>query len=529
MLITTDTHDVRTRATVTRVLAAGYALLCYLAFLAVFGYAVAFLADVAVPRTIDRGGPAAGTVVAAVVDLALLGVFAVQHSVMARPAFKRRWATVVPPHLERSTFVLVASAVLALVFWQWRPIPAVVWDVPGPGARGLLWAAYGVGWLWVLAMTFAIDHLDFVGVRQVARHARGLAGHAPAFALPLPHRLVRHPMMIGFFPAFLATPTMTLGHLLFAGLGCGYVLMGVRLEERDLTRALPPYAAYAAVTPRFVPRLVRPRALVPPRLLNAGPTASPEAVGHRAEEPVMNTVNHLVVQPRDQAIARDTGTTAQVLPLRPATGPRPDVVPVRLPGGRVVELRPLQHGERAPLLAVFEGMSSASRARRYLTGMVRLPSAMLGPLTDVDGHRHVAWLASADGRPVGIARYVLDGVGVAEVAVEVVDDHHGLGIGSALLDAVTTVAAARSVRRVRALLTPDNEPSRRLATRIGVRLQVVGDLLEGVGQLRLLDPARVDRQAVLALAGRAADQRGAWSSLLPSTAPQRNLNGGHGG
>ena len=235
----------------------------------------------------------------------------------------------------------------------------------------------------------------------------------------------------------------------------------------------------------------------------------------------MTTVNQRVPQCPDQADVPDDRRTAQVLPLHPTTVPTPDVVPLRLPGGRVVELRPMRRGERNPLLAVFEGMSSASRARRYLTGMVRLPSAMLEPLTGVDGHRHVAWLASAEGRPVGIARYVLDGAGVAEVAMEVVDDHHGLGIGTALVDAVTTVAAARGVRRVRASLTPDNEASRRLVTRIGVRLQVVGALLEGVGQLQLLDPPRVDRRAVLALAGGAADQD-AGSSPLPSTTPQRN-------
>ena len=221
--------------------------------------------------------------------------------------------------------------------------------------------------------------------------------------------------------------------------------------------------------------------------------------------------------------------TALILPVHPAPEPAPDAVPVRLPGGLVVALRPLRRGERDPLLAVFDGMSSASRARRYLTGMVRLPAAMLEPLTDVDGHRHVAWLASMHGHSVGIARSVRDDAGVAEVAVEVVDDHHGLGIGSALVDAVTTVAAAGGVHRVRASLTTDNEPSRRLVTRIGVRLHVVGDLLEGEGRLRLLDPPRIDRQAVLALARRAGDQADAGSSLVPSTAPQRHLNGLHGG
>ena len=216
--------------------------------------------------------------------------------------------------------------------------------------------------------------------------------------------------------------------------------------------------------------------------------------------------------------------SALILPVHPAPGPAPDAVPVRLPGGLDVALRPLRRGEREPLLAVFDGMSSASRARRYLTGMVRLPSTMLDPLTEVDGHRHVAWLASAHGRPVGIARCVRDDAGVAEVAMEVVDDHHGLGIGSALVDAVTTVAAARGVRRVRASLTPDNEPSRRLVTRIGVRLHVVDHLLEGEGPLRLLDPPRIDRQAVLALARSAGDERDATPPCRvhsTSTAPQR--------
>ena len=206
-----------------------------------------------VPRTVDTGGPHGGAAAAATIDALLLGVFAVQHSVMARPGFKRRWTTLVPPHVERATYVLAASLALALVFWQWRPIPTVVWDVPAPTARVLLWILFVAGFGWALVMTFAIDHLDMFGLRQVGRHLRGLADRRPSFALPLPHRLVRHPMMLGFFPAFLAAPTMTVGHLLFAALGIGYILVGVRLEERDLTQALPEYAAYAAATPRFVP------------------------------------------------------------------------------------------------------------------------------------------------------------------------------------------------------------------------------------------------------------------------------------
>lgn len=222
-----------------------YRVCCYLGFVTVFLYAVAFLADTAVPRTVDAGGPSRSSGVAVLVDAVLLGLFAAQHSVMARPAFKRWWTTIVPAAAERATYVLLTSVVLAVALWEWRPIPSVVWHVPSPAARAVVWAVYGLGWLWVLLMSFAIDHLDFFGLRRVP----------PAFALPWPYRLVRHPMMIGFFVAFLATPTMTLGHLLFAGLGCSYILVGVRLEEQDLAAELPEYDAYAAATPRFVPRL----------------------------------------------------------------------------------------------------------------------------------------------------------------------------------------------------------------------------------------------------------------------------------
>lgn len=256
-----DTHslEARTRPSMGSRAAFAYALACYAAFVAVFVYAIAFLADVIVPRTVDRGGPHVGAAAAAVFDAALLAIFAVQHSVMARPAFKRRWTTVVPRHVERASYVLLSSAALALAFWQWRPIPAVVWDVSAPGVRALVWTTYAAGWAWVLAMTFAIDHLDLLGLRQVARRLRGLDESEASFAVPWPYRIVRHPMMLGFIVAFLASPTMTVGHLLFAALGCGYVLVGVRVEERDLATDLPEYAAYAATTPRLMPRLGRRR------------------------------------------------------------------------------------------------------------------------------------------------------------------------------------------------------------------------------------------------------------------------------
>jgi GNAT superfamily N-acetyltransferase len=200
-----------------------------------------------------------------------------------------------------------------------------------------------------------------------------------------------------------------------------------------------------------------------------------------------------------ESTSPESTSPAPTLPARASRELVDGAVTVRLRAGRLVELRPLRRGEREPLLAVFDGMSPESRVLRYLTGMIRLPSTTLDLLTDVDGDRHVAWLAAAQGRPVGIARYVRDETGVAEVALEVVDDQQGLGLGSALMDTVTTVAAARGIDRVRALLTPGNEASRRLVTSIGVRLQLVDGLLEGEGRLRLLRPARVDRQAVLAL------------------------------
>jgi protein-S-isoprenylcysteine O-methyltransferase Ste14 len=256
-MTTTEQPRARTRTSAGAVVAFGYGLVCYASFVVLFLYAVAFVADVVVPRTVDRGGPATGVMPALLIDVALLGVFAVQHSVMARPGFKRRWTTVVSRHVERSTYVLATDAALALLFWQWRPIPAVVWDVPSPPARLLMGILIVAGFVWVLAMSFAIDHFDLFGLRQVAQHLRRLPVRAPVFAHPWPYRLVRHPMMLGFFPAFLAAPTMTWGHLLFGVLGCGYVLVGVRLEERDLSKELPEYAAYAAVTPRLLPRPTR--------------------------------------------------------------------------------------------------------------------------------------------------------------------------------------------------------------------------------------------------------------------------------
>lgn len=248
--MTTTSQGTRFAGAVTAI---AFAAVAYLSFLAVSVYAVAFLADVGVPRGIDHGGPGASTASAVFIDALLLTAFALHHSVMARPMVKAAWTRLVPKHLERSCYVLLASALQALVFWQWRPVPHIVWDVHAPAGRVALWLIFGFGWALVVAMTFAIDHFDLTGVRQVEGHVRNRARPAPQFRLPLPYRLVRHPMMTGFFIAFLATPHMTVGHLLFALLSCGYIVVAVHFEERDLARELPGYREYAAQTPRYFP------------------------------------------------------------------------------------------------------------------------------------------------------------------------------------------------------------------------------------------------------------------------------------
>ena len=182
--------------------------------------------------------------------------------------------------------------------------------------------------------------------------------------------------------------------------------------------------------------------------------------------------------------------------------PAPDHVDVALSRGGAAQLRPLHAGEREPLLAVFESLSPASRMDRYLVGVPRLPSSMLNALVAVDGHDHVAWLATVAGRPAGIARSIRVAPDTAEIAFEVADAHQGRGLGTVLMDTVTTVAAAHGVRRVTATVLPSNAASLRLLARLGIPLTLRDGLLEGEGPLRLLDPARVDRHAVVALAQR---------------------------
>jgi protein-S-isoprenylcysteine O-methyltransferase Ste14 len=211
-----------------------YGTSTYLFFFGTFVYLIGFVGNWVVPKGIDDGAPAASTGAAVAVDVLLLGLFAVQHTIMARPAFKKVWTRWVPWHVERSTFVLLATAILAVMAWQWRPLPEVVWRVENPLAAGVLTAASLAGWGMVLVATFLIDHFELFGVKQTVAYALGRPLEGPAFKERLFYRWVRHPLMLGFLIAFWATPTMSQGHLLFAVVTTLYIVIAIQIEERTL-------------------------------------------------------------------------------------------------------------------------------------------------------------------------------------------------------------------------------------------------------------------------------------------------------
>ena len=243
----------------TRFLTLCYGAVSYVLFLAVFVYAILWVGDLGVPRSVDHAVQAPwGQAVA--IDVVLLTLFAVQHSVMARPAFKRWWTRFVPQPIERSTYVLAASAVLALVLWQWRELPTVVWEASSPPARWAIYMVFWLGWSVVLASTFMINHFELFGLKQVFAAWRGHGQAETGFRTTLFYRVVRHPLNLGFIVAFWAAPTMTVGHLLFASVTTAWIFLAMWLEERDLLAKLGGrYAAYRETVPMIVPRPPKPR------------------------------------------------------------------------------------------------------------------------------------------------------------------------------------------------------------------------------------------------------------------------------
>ncbi len=244
-----------------RTLAFVYGLVCYVMFLATFGYAILFLGNWYVPKSVDivpeslNSQLSTGAGLAILINVLLLSVFALQHSIMARPFFKKWWTTLVPKHIERSTYVLLSNILLIVFYWQWRPMTGEIWSVQAGSALGAILIAVSLaGWALVLYATFLIDHFDLFGIRQVWLHLKGREYTHSQFMERSAYKLVRHPLMLGYIIAFWATPTMTQGHLLFAAVTTAYMLVAIQIEERDLIAALgDDYVSYRKRTSMLIP------------------------------------------------------------------------------------------------------------------------------------------------------------------------------------------------------------------------------------------------------------------------------------
>ncbi len=240
-----------------RIAAVIYGLVAYAAFFVTILYSIGFVSSLGVPKAINDG--AVGTAGTAIlINVLLLGLFAAQHTIMARPAFKTWWTRIVPKPIERSTFVLAASGCLLLLFWLWRPLPSPIWHVENAAGRAVLIGISLLGWAIVFYSSFLIDHFDLFGLRQVVLHARGMEYRHHPFVERSLYRFIRHPLMAGFIIAFWVTPEMTVGHLLFAGVTTAYILFGITVEERDLVKFLgDDYLAYRRRTPMLIPHARR--------------------------------------------------------------------------------------------------------------------------------------------------------------------------------------------------------------------------------------------------------------------------------
>jgi protein-S-isoprenylcysteine O-methyltransferase Ste14 len=236
-----------------------YGVFSYAVFFATFLYAIGFIGNFIVPKTID-GIPQLPLWQALAIDGGLLALFALQHSVMARPAFKRWWTRIIPESAERSTYVLASSLALIALFILWQPLGGVIWDIGNMPAQTLLFALYAAGWALILATSFLINHFDLFGLRQVWLQLLGKAYSKLQFVVPGLYRVVRHPLYVGWLLVFWSTPTMTATHLLFAVGTTLYILIAIRFEERDLVAMHPEYDDYRRSVPMLVPRIVGERA-----------------------------------------------------------------------------------------------------------------------------------------------------------------------------------------------------------------------------------------------------------------------------
>ena len=243
-----------------RTLTLGYGVLVYLLFFAVFNYTIMFIGNIWVSPSLDSTG-SGDLGLALLIDTGLLTAFALQHSIMARPAFKRAWTKIVPTPVERSTYVLASTLLLGAIVWFWQPLGGVLWQVTNPVAVGLLYGLFAIGWGILFLASFQINHFDLFGLRQVSRYFRGRSYTHLAFKTPWLYRYMRHPLYVGLMIGLWAAPTMTVAHLVFALLCTGYIFVGARLEEKDLENALPEYRQYQRDVPMFVPAIGRKAAV----------------------------------------------------------------------------------------------------------------------------------------------------------------------------------------------------------------------------------------------------------------------------